>query len=462
MSSVAFEPIRLELEGGDVRARLADSGDQIRQPPTNRRDLWEVRSLAGGVATDPATLLLPLMPAADPTLSQAEPEGRSRSADRPLRVVLLNFAHGAEFATPEAVLEEYRSLTGWARGLVSAGAEVTVIQGFSREARLEIDGVEYRFAAGAYAPSLPWWRIPWSALRVLETLDPDVVHLNGLIYAVSARAIRRSLGTGVALVAQHHAEPPFTAISGSIQRWGLGAVDGFFFTGRDMAQPWRDAGRIASKQSVYEILEGSSLFRGADQAAARAATGLEGAPTFFWSGNLDRNKDPLTVLQGFELLREDLPDARLYMAYRHSSLLAEVADRIRSSESLSRSVKLLGSLPYAELEPYLSAADIFLQGSHREGSGYALVDALACGLVPAVTDIASFRFITGGSCGELWAPGDAHQLRAAVLRIMSGSLEAQREAARARFVRSLSFEAIGKQALAAYSELVGRCRAVAG
>ena len=59
---------------------------------------------------------------------------------------------------------------------------------------------------------------------------------------------------------------------------------------------------------------------------------------------------------------------------------------------------------------YYSAADVFISGSHYEGSGYALIEAMSAGLVPIVTDIPSFRSIAG-DCGERWQPGDARRIR---------------------------------------------------
>ncbi len=371
-----------------------------------------------------------------------------------MRLVLVNLAHAAELSSPEALLDEYRSLTGWADALAEAGAEVAAVQGFTRDAELERRGVRYVFVAGRYAPRLASWRPAHRALRAVLALEPDVVHLNGLLYALQARTLRARLPASCALVAQHHAERPALGPAALLQRRGLEAVDGFFFTGAEAARPWRERCLIGESQPVFEIVEGSSRLRFDERSAARRATGLEGEPVCLWLGNLDRNKDPLTVLEGFERLLAERPRARLYMAYRHAGLEPRVDERIAASGALKGSVELLGRIPYGELEPYLNSADFFLQGSRYEGSGYALLDAMACGVVPVVTDIPSFRFIVGGSCGALWPPGDAGALHAALLRLVRQPLEPQRRAVRAAFEERLGFEAIGRQAMAAYSELV--------
>src|SRR5262249_38618635 len=64
--------------------------------------------------------------------------------------------------------------------------------------------------------------------------------------------------------------------------------------------------------------------------------------------------------------------------------------------------------PHSSMEAHLRAADFLVQASHAEGSGVALIEALACGTTPLVTDIPSFRRITGaGAAGSLTPVGDA-------------------------------------------------------
>jgi glycosyltransferase involved in cell wall biosynthesis len=83
--------------------------------------------------------------------------------------------------------------------------------------------------------------------------------------------------------------------------------------------------------------------------------------------------------------------------------------RIRESEILKSSVTLHGRVAHDEMPNFYGAADLFVSGSHSEGSGYALIEAMASGVVPVVTDIPSFRSIVG-NCGRRWAPGDSRGL----------------------------------------------------
>jgi glycosyltransferase involved in cell wall biosynthesis len=104
---------------------------------------------------------------------------------------------------------------------------------------------------------------------------------------------------------------------------------------------------------------------------------------------------------------------------------------------------------------YFSAADLFIVGSHHEGSGYAVIEALACGAMPVVTDIPTFRRLTGnGEAGVLWTPGDARSCASAIRRAASQPIA--REQIVAHFGRHLSWDAIGSRALEIYDEVIRR------
>jgi glycosyltransferase involved in cell wall biosynthesis len=140
------------------------------------------------------------------------------------------------------------------------------------------------------------------------------------------------------------------------------------------------------------------------------------------------------------------------MVFGDDTLIESVESRVRGSALLADRVTLVGRLDRAELPNYYAAADVFISGSHYEGSGYALIEALSAGVVPVVTNIPSFRSIAG-DIGGRWTPGDAEEFARVLLRVCASDLRAQREAAAARFDQVLSWDAIGKHTVAEYSAL---------
>jgi glycosyltransferase involved in cell wall biosynthesis len=93
-----------------------------------------------------------------------------------------------------------------------------------------------------------------------------------------------------------------------------------------------------------------------------------------------------------------------------------------------------------------------VSGSHSEGSGYALIEAMSAGVVPVVTNIPSFRAIAGDERPR-WTPGDADDFARVLLETCAADLDRLRAAAKARFNSVLSWEAIGARTVAEYRAL---------
>jgi glycosyltransferase involved in cell wall biosynthesis len=244
---------------------------------------------------------------------------------------------------------------------------------------------------------------------------------------------------------------------------GLQAADGFFFASSAQADAWRKAEAIAPWQRTFAVMEASATVQPVPRSDARRRTRLEGDPAVLWVGRLNANKDPLTVLDGFDRSLASLPGARLTMIFGAGELLPEVLERLAASSRLRGRVRIEGPIAHEAIAAYFSAADIFAVGSHHEGSGYALLEACACGAVPVVTDIPSFRVITdGGRFGALWPAGDASAFARALVAVATGDLEAARTRMARYFDTALSWKAIGRQAVGAYRELTAARRQGAG
>jgi glycosyltransferase involved in cell wall biosynthesis len=374
-----------------------------------------------------------------------------KTGHQPVSVVQVNFAFDKELTDPDELLDRYFTLTGWSEALARAGSgTVAVVQRFHRDVRVARNGVDYAFRRA---------RLP----EAVAAFRPDVAHVNGLIFSARTLMLRRALDPSCAVVVQNHSDggaigrDPALRILGRLARR---AADAFLFASDDHAASWRRAGFIAPDQPTYRVMPASSTLQPLARTAARDVSGVRGSPAILWVGRLNANKDPRTVLEGFERALADLPGATLTMIYGEDDLLASVRQRVQQSPMLADRVRLIGAVPHDRMASFYSAADLFLVGSHHEGSGYALMEACACGAVPVVTDIPTFRLLTGGGLlGALWVAGDAADCARALADAGRRDLHAERARLADHFARELSWPAVGTRALEIYEEVVGRRRA---
>ncbi|MGB3838694.1 MAG: glycosyltransferase family 4 protein [Rhodanobacter sp.] len=368
---------------------------------------------------------------------------------RAVHVAQLNFLPAPAGLAPAEVLERWHSLADIAEAAASAGTRVSVIQAAAREERITRGGIDYHFVdiRGLETATNRGRRFA----SLLGDIRADVLHGHSLGFAEDAFAIAQCLPQLPIILQDHADRAPRWWRRRRWRRW-YAAATGVAFTAREQAQAFAVAGMFGPRMRVFAIPESSSRFTPGDRAAARAETGLHGGPCVLWVGHLNRNKDPLTVLEGVARAATRLPGLQLWCVFGHAPLLEDVRQRIVGDPRLAGRVHLLGKVTHAQVEQLMQAADVFVSGSHAEGSGYALLEALACGVVPVVTDIPSFRALTdGGRIGKLWPCGDAGGLAAALLDLGSSRMPPAR--VRAHFDAALSFAAVGRQWAEAYAQV---------
>jgi glycosyltransferase involved in cell wall biosynthesis len=233
-------------------------------------------------------------------------------------------------------------------------------------------------------------------------------------------------------------------------------MDGFIFSSDGIYNEWVKTGAISPNKKFSEILEGSSDFLYTNRNEARQKTGLNGNPVLLWVGRLNENKDPLTVISGFEKLLNEFPQARLYMIYSDEDLKTKINSIILQNPLLRDKVILLGFINYSEIKSYYNSSDYFVLGSHYEGSGFSLVEAMSCGVIPIVTDIPSFRMMTNnGKIGTLWKCGNADSFYYNAKNILMKPLEIESKKSVSYFSTNLSYSAIGNLAKNFYESLIG-------
>lgn len=378
-----------------------------------------------------------------------------------LRVVHLNVLPDSERRPPEVLLEAWFTLVDVASAVARAGADVSVVQAAAQEDLVDRDGVHFHFVRARLPTrahrALGLWATPLSrsVFGAVRARHPQAVHFHSLAFPRHVRALARTMPK-VPVLVQDHGDGVARPLGRDLYRRGLSGIAGVAFTSADQATPFRAAGIIAEDVPAFVVPESSSRFTPGDQRAARDASGLTGEPCLLWIGHLNSNKDPLTILDALSEVASELPGVRLWCVFRNAPLLREVEARVGSDPRLAGRVHLLGARPRETIETLLRAADFFVLGSRREGSGFSVIEALACGTPPLVTDIPSFRQLTrGGSVGALFPVGDASALASAVLKAAAADRAARRRETRRHFDEHLSFEVLGRSLLAAYRSLAG-------
>jgi glycosyltransferase involved in cell wall biosynthesis len=367
-------------------------------------------------------------------------------------VVQISFFTDPSGRRPEDLLQAWPTLVDVAEAAANAGVRISVVQASSHTQKLTREGVDYYFLPfGAGARSVNTGRQLGDLLRELA---PDVLHFQGLSFAPDVLSLA-ALAPGVPILLQDHGDRPPRFWRRRLWRRACSAASGLAFCSLDQARPFIEARLLGAQTQVYEIPECPSRFTTGDQNEARRLTGLSGDPCLLWVGHLDPNKDPLVVLNGVSDALQWLPALQLWCCFGAAPLLPAVQRRIESDARLRGRVHLLGRVGHDYIEQLMRAADIFVLGSHREGGGCSLIEALACGLAPVVTDIPSFRSLTAdGALGALWSCGDSAALTAALVSVAAMPRSQTRAAMRAYFDQELSFDAVGRKLAATYRDLM--------
>jgi glycosyltransferase involved in cell wall biosynthesis len=189
----------------------------------------------------------------------------------------------------------------------------------------------------------------------------------------------------------------------------LSTADHVIGVSKCLAERGVELGARPSQTSI--LLKGvhADVFKPADKSYARRQLGLVDAPTILFAGNLIPVKDPMTLLQAFKHVCDQIPQARLILCGT-GSLEGEMRTFV-STQTLEDRVRFAGHVSRDQMPLYFQACDVFVLPSLSEGSGNVLVEAAACAR-PSVGSNSSGipDYIDEGITGLLFEPQNALDL----------------------------------------------------
>ncbi|NPA31540.1 MAG: glycosyltransferase family 4 protein, partial [Chloroflexi bacterium] len=286
-----------------------------------------------------------------------------------------------------------------------------------------------------------WSRLPLytdGLRRVLREVQPDLVHAGpvqpvAFIAAwVEARPlVVMSWGSDILRA------PSRSVFTRAITRFVLRRADVFLADNRVVARKARELG-LPRSTPLAVFPWGVDL----EQFSPDPALGERLRSLLGWQDAFivlhTRSWEPIygvdVVARAFVQAARREPRLRLFMLGRGSQE-AQIREILEQGGVLER-VHFAGQVSQDDLPNIYRAADLYVSASYSDGSSVSLMEALASGVPVLVSDIPSNReWVTPGREGELFPPGDAEALAAAILRFARQSrraLQAMRRNARLR------------------------------
>lgn len=295
--------------------------------------------------------------------------------------------------------------------------------------------------------------------EVLERVRPDLIHSSGFradILAADSAAVPTI--TTIRNYPFHDYPMKFGRFLGMWMAWRHCRVLGGFSAVVPCSHAI--AGLFGRSGSGFHVIQDGIdtdhfiQISDAKRRQTRQAWGVgEGERVFVTAGSLIARKDPVTLLRGFLTASAAIKG--------HLFILGDgpLRDSCRRLSADDKRIRMFGHLK--DVRPYLQAADYYVSASHSEGLPNAVLEAMACGLPVALSDIPSHREQIESSpvVGELFPVGDATGLGRA-LESLAGSDRAMRSEAAVALVKE-NFTARGMSLAyqALYSRLLDKSRA---
>jgi len=116
-----------------------------------------------------------------------------------------------------------------------------------------------------------------------------------------------------------------------------------------------------------------------------------------------------TLIKAIPLVLQEIPETKfLFAGYGEQHIYLE---RLASDLKIAGSIRFVGEVPHDILPRYLTTSDVYVSTSLSDGTPQSLLEAMASGLAPVVSDIPPNRlWIRDGENGYLFPLGDHKSL----------------------------------------------------
>ncbi len=315
----------------------------------------------------------------------------------------------------------------WARAFAARGHEIHLI---SWETPPNAAGISYHPLPRLGGPL----RLPRQVGRIrglLKAIGPDVVHAHWLIvygwlgwlsgfspYVISV------WGSDVHVLARRRL-PSRLLSYGALRSATIVTA-----SSRDLLERARALGARAKRLEL--VRWGVDLARfhpGVADEPLRADLGLAGRPVVLSPRGPAAVYRPETAIEAMRLLRQEVPAAVLVqISDLHRPEHRKLQERVAAA-GLQGAVRLVPRLPHERMPGLFGLADVVLSITATDSTAISLLEGMACGTFPVISDIAANREALDEQRALFVPVGDAAALAAALAQVLRDPERRRRAAA---------------------------------
>jgi glycosyltransferase involved in cell wall biosynthesis len=295
--------------------------------------------------------------------------------------------------------------------------------------------------------------------RLLRSLRPDVLHAHqvtgaGWLGAGSGYHPLLVTSWGSDLLVSARRSPTQRRLAGLVLR----RADYVTCVSQPLAKAARALGVPASKVEVVHWGVDTEVFHPGDDSARSARTagepGAAPGPLVLSIRAVRPIYNPLVIAQAIPTVLARRPDARFVIrTYSVDPELLGEFQRIIAAAGAAHAVEYLGDLPddHAIADLYRQAA-VVVSVPSSDGTPQSVLEAMACGAAPVVSDLPSLHdWVRHEQEGLVALVGDTEALAAAILRLLDD--EPLRASIRAAAVRLVQQQADSRLWMERYEQI---------
>ncbi len=283
----------------------------------------------------------------------------------------------------------------------------------------------------------------FTALRLIRREKPDVIHGNWIVPAGLIAAVAGTLTRTPVLN---------TARGMDVRVSEKGPVKAFF----DLAVKLSDKVTVVSEaMRDRECLSGAEVISSGVNEAFFRIIPDRGSLNILHTRSLEKVYDAETLIRAVPLVLQKMPGARFIIAGSgsHESSLKDLAERLGAAGH----IRFAGPVDHNSIAELMESASVYVSAAVADGTSIALMEAMAAGLTPVVSDIEANRsLVTHGKDGYLFSPGNDRDLADKIHMALSPGIPFQTLDRKRREIKDMiCWNSVAKRFMSSYNQLAG-------